>query len=110
MRWPRAVNIALAAAIAATLAGCAGPKKNVKKRPVQPISSLATRRAQEGSPVVRGMKSAGKATWNGSVWVVKELLSPLDALRKGMIDLFGVTTEETVTQRNLPPQGFQPQR
>lgn len=103
-RW---VKFLLVYFLIAAAAGCAQSNKAVK-RPVQPISSLATKRGAQENALLRGTKNVLQGIGKGTFWVVKELFSPLEALRKGLIHTFGVTSEEVVVERNLPPKGFRP--
>ncbi len=82
------------------VSGCTG----VDKRPVQPISSLASRRGQDGSnQMLKIPAEIIHQSGEGFVWVIKELLSPFNALRKGMVNAFGVTEESSVKEKSYPP-------
>lgn len=80
---------------------------STSKRSVQPISSLAAKRGQSQQNGL--LKVPGEIIHNSGeafLWVVKELLSPFNALRKGMINTLGVTEESTMKEHSLPPSPY----
>lgn len=98
-RW---VNLFVVAAIFLAGAGCA-QTQSISKRPAQPIYSLATKQADKPNSFLKATSNAALGTWKGTIWVFKELLRPLDSMRKGLIHLFGVPGEQVVLERSIPP-------
>ena len=102
----RFVSFFMAFALLVSSLGCASSSIPAN-RPAQPISTLATHRAGNNSTLLEKTGTVFLGIGKGALWVVGELLSPLNALRKGLVHLFGVTSEEAVVeQKNLPPSGF----
>jgi len=88
------------------LGGCASTQTQ-SKRPVQSIYSLAAKRGTQQKTFAQTAGKVVGGVGKGCVWVLKELLSPLNGLRKGMINRFGVVSEETVvTGGNHPPSPY----
>lgn len=86
--------------------GCA-QQKRYSNLPAKPISVLVSHNSAQDKGFFQGVGKVGQGALDGLAWVVKELFSPLDALRKGIINTFGVTSEEpVVVQKNVPPSPF----
>lgn len=84
--------------------GCASTQSS---RSVQPIKSLAAKRGKsQTNPVLKTSGEIIQHSGEAFVWVIKELLMPLDFLRKGLINLFGVSEETVVQEKNLPPSVY----
>jgi len=101
LKWGKPVLIFI---LIFALGGCASTQS---KRPAQSISSLAAKRGSQQKSFLQTTGNVFGGIGTGCVWVLKELLSPLNGLRKGMINQFGVKSEKrVVSDGKLPPSPY----
>ena len=100
------IKILIVLVLAANITGCAAKSTRSVSTPARPISVMNSRAPKENG-IMKATGDAAKGTLDGMLWVVKELLSPFDAVRRGIIDAFGVTSEEPIVkEKNLPPSPY----
>lgn len=96
------VKIFLSFILMSSFLGCASAPTQ-SKRPAQPISTLAAKRASKKPNLLDHAGGALVKTGEGCVWVLNELISPLDGVRKMLVGAFGVTEETRVDGSSVPP-------